>query len=152
MTTADDMKGLERFVSTTETLVHDLERQNFMLADNLREARETVFKLRVFVLKKCAEAGKDITEWNKELNAGPRDRPMAVLQHVSRGVALKEHILMRVAFNQVLAYIHNVVGNIQAVGTLHPGYNQEDINTQSGGSDSDDDSSGEGNFKKRKFR
>ena len=54
MTTADEMKGLERFVSTTETLVQDLERQNSMLADNLRESRETESKLRVFVLQKCA--------------------------------------------------------------------------------------------------
>ena len=74
-----------------------------------------------------------------------------MLQHVSHGVALKEHIPMRVAFNRVLAYIRHVVGNIQVVGTLHPGYNQEDIDTQSGGSDSDDDSSGGGNFDSANF-
>ena len=54
MATVDDIKGLERFVSTINTLVHDLERQNFMLADNLRKARETEFKLRAFVLKKVS--------------------------------------------------------------------------------------------------
>ena len=152
MTTADEMKGLERFVSTTETLERDLETQNSMLRTNLRESRETVSKLRLFALQKCAEAGNDVAAWNTELNARPYAKPSAVVHHVSRGVALKEHIPIRVAFNRVLTYIRQVVGNIQAVGTLHPGYGHEDIDTQSEGSDSDEDSSGEGNLKKRKFQ
>ena len=52
MTTADDMKSLERFVITMDTFVHTLDGQNFSPAVNLREPRETEHMLRAFVLLK----------------------------------------------------------------------------------------------------
>ena len=54
MTTANDMVSLGRFVSTVDTLVHDLDGQNFMLAVNLRESRETEHRIRAFVLMKVS--------------------------------------------------------------------------------------------------
>ena len=54
MTTADGMKGLERFVSTIDRLVHDLDGQNFILAVNLREVRETEHRIHVFALTKVS--------------------------------------------------------------------------------------------------
>ena len=54
MTTADDMKNLERFVTTMDTFVHDLDGHNWTLAVNLRESRETEHRLRVFVLLKVS--------------------------------------------------------------------------------------------------
>ena len=46
MTTADDMKSLERFVTTMDTFVHDLDGQIFLLAVNPRKSRETEHRLR----------------------------------------------------------------------------------------------------------
>ena len=54
MTTADDMVSLGRFVSTIDTLVHDLDGQNFMPAVNLHESQETEHRIRAFVLMKVS--------------------------------------------------------------------------------------------------
>ena len=68
----------------------------------------------------------------------PRDRPRGVTEHVSRGVPLREHVLLRAAFNRVQAHIRCVANNIRAVGTLHPKHNQEGSKTQSGGSEDEE--------------
>ena len=77
----------------------------------------------------CTEVGGDIEEWNRQLNTMPRDRPRVVIEHVSRGVPLREHVPLQVAFNHVLAHIRRVAGNIRMAETLHPEYNQEDNET-----------------------
>ena len=90
----------------------------------------------------CTEAGGDIEEWNRQLNTIPRDRPCGVMEHVSRGVPLRDHIPLRGAFNHVLAHICSVANNIQAAKTLHLEYNQEDNETQTGGSEDEEIDSG----------
>ena len=54
MTTAGDMKGLEWFVTTMDTFVHELDRQNFSLVVNLRKLRETEHRLHAFILLKVS--------------------------------------------------------------------------------------------------
>ena len=54
MTTADSMKGLERFMNTLDTFVHEQDGHNVFLAVTLCESRETEHRLRAFVLLKVS--------------------------------------------------------------------------------------------------
>ena len=76
----------------------------------------------------------------------PSEQPRGVLLHVSRGVPCRVDVVLRVAFNRVLAYIRRVADDIQVAGRLHPAYTQEDNATKSGGSESEEIHSGDDPF------